>query len=166
MEFWPSSDRPFIGSKGSFIRSQGCVVKNISNDDSDPRWVETFRPSFISHEMFYCDPSSNPRGDCCPRSGQNTHLTELQTRTEALRQESFLTTPPPPNRSYFHTYFSTAVCGIPGTDTCFQRAARIKCSPTFGNGYGIRSSSRFGTELHERRTAHFHFSTFEHLPAA
>lgn len=129
MEFWPSSDRPFIGSKGSFIRSQGCVVKNISNDDSDPRWVETFRPSFISHEMFYCDPSSDPRGDCCPRSGQNPHLTQLQRPTEALRQESFLTTPPPPNRFYFHTYFSAAVCGIRGTDTCFQRAATNKMQP-------------------------------------
>lgn len=72
MEFWPSSaearpssDRSFIQSKGSFILTQGYVVKNISNDDSDTQWVKTFGQSFISHEMFYCDPFSDPRGDCC-----------------------------------------------------------------------------------------------------
>lgn len=62
----PSSDQSFIQSKGSFIPAQGYVVKNISNDDSDTQWVKTFEPSFISHEMFDCDPSSDPRGDCCP----------------------------------------------------------------------------------------------------
>lgn len=48
----PFSDQSFILSKGSFILSQGCVVKNISNDDSNTQWVKMFGQSFISHEMF------------------------------------------------------------------------------------------------------------------
>lgn len=47
----PSSDQSFILSKGSFILSQGYVVKNISNDDSNTQWVKMLERSFISREM-------------------------------------------------------------------------------------------------------------------
>lgn len=47
----PSSERSFILSKGSFILSQGYVVKNISNDDSNTQWVKMLKQSFISPEM-------------------------------------------------------------------------------------------------------------------
>lgn len=56
VETGPSSDQSFIHSKGSFIPSRGCVVKNISNDDGDTRRVQTFEQSFISRETFYGDP--------------------------------------------------------------------------------------------------------------
>lgn len=91
MEFWPSSaearpssDRSFIRSKGSFILSQGYVVKNISNDDSDTQWVKTFGQSFISHEMFYCDPFSDPQGDCCPLEPEYS-FDRAQRPSEPLR---------------------------------------------------------------------------------
>lgn len=32
--------RPLIPSQGSFILSQGCVVRNTSNDDSNAQWGE------------------------------------------------------------------------------------------------------------------------------
>lgn len=123
----PSSDQSVIHSKGSFIPSRGGVVKNISNDDSDTRWVQTFEQSFISHEVSYCDPSSDPRGDGAQRPSSPLCWSHGITVT---RPGSVL--------------FSCAgdIWCKPGNGYWFQRALQIKRSPTFGNGYGIVSSSR------------------------
>lgn len=61
----PSSDQSFILSKGSFILSQGYVVKNISNDDSNTQWVKMLEQSFISREISYRDLFFDPLGQCC-----------------------------------------------------------------------------------------------------
>lgn len=55
-------DQSFILSKASFIPSQGYVVKNISNDDSNTQWVKMLGQSFISREMSSCDLFFDPRG--------------------------------------------------------------------------------------------------------
>lgn len=137
----PSSDQSFIQSKSSFILSRGHVVKNISNDDSDTQWVKTFGQSFISHEMFYCDPSSDPRGDCCPLEPEHS-FDRAQRPSSPL---SWSRTSPFHILGifYFHAYVSAAD-GLwkSGNGYLFQRALQIKRSPTFGNGYGITSSSR------------------------
>lgn len=148
MEFWPSSagarpssDWSFIQSKGSFILSQGYVVKNISNDDSDTQWVKTFGQSFISHEMFYCDPFSDPQGDCCPLEPEYS-FDRAQRPSEPLRWS---------HTSQFHILgidFIFTHTFLPQSlwNSCngylFQGAPQIKRCPTFGNGYGITSSSR------------------------
>lgn len=44
----PFADQSFILSQGSFILSQGYVVRNISNDDSNTQWGKMLGRSFIS----------------------------------------------------------------------------------------------------------------------
>lgn len=61
----PSSDQSSILSKGSFILSQGYVVKNISNDDSNTQWVKMLKRSFISCEMSWRDLFFDPQGQRC-----------------------------------------------------------------------------------------------------
>lgn len=61
----PSSGQSFILSKGSFILSQGYVVENIPNDDSNTHWVKMLEQSFMSREMCQRDLFFDPQGQCC-----------------------------------------------------------------------------------------------------
>lgn len=124
----PSSDQSFIQSKGSFILAQGYVVKNIANDDSDTQWVKTFEQSFISHEIFYCDPSSDPRGDCCPL--------EPQSSFDRAQRPSY------PSAGVVHHNSTSLACfifpcafvlqtfgGSRVMDTCFKEGCKYKAVP-------------------------------------
>lgn len=102
-------------------------------------------------------------GEIAVRLSQNTHLTELKgcpIPSAGVIHHN----PTSLEKILFSHILSCCSLWNLGNGYLFQRAPQIKCSPTFGNGYGTLSSSRL-RELHER-TAHFHFSTFEHLPRA
>lgn len=149
VETRPSSDQSVIHSKGSFIPSRGGVVKNISNDDTDTRWLQTFEQSFISHEMFYCDPSSDPRGDGCPLEPEHSFDRAQRPPSPLCWSHGIAVTRPG------NVLFSCAgdICCKPGNGYWFQTALQIKRSPTFGNGYGAHELLQVVRELHERRTA-------------
>lgn len=76
-----SADRPFIPSQGSFVLSQGCVVRSISNDDSNAHWWGGRwcweDPSSARLYVFARPYSLTLRAGAARRS-YKTHLTRLR----------------------------------------------------------------------------------------
>lgn len=92
--FFFLAGQPFIPSQGSFILSQGCVVRNISNDDSNAQCGEgdMLGRSFICPLYVFARPYSLTLRAGAARWSHKTHLTQLGSQCH-----------PPPPAPHSHT---------------------------------------------------------------
>lgn len=110
------SGQPFIPSQGSFILSQGCVVRNISNDDSNTQWGvrEMLERSFICPLYVFARPYSLTLRAGVARWSHKTHLTQLRGHSHP--------TPPPPSHTLVHQHRTSS-----------QRSCSHSCTPDISN---------------------------------